>query len=187
MPKPGPKPPSRPARRPLPCPVCRVPLKDVRYEGFWLRLCATCKGFLAERHVAEGIERRRIRTRAELESELKDLSRDSPGPLTCPRCRGEMGQRPLLPPLPTHLDHCDFCGLIWFDGGELAMFQLAYETSRKGAIRVDLQKRLQAMSPGRKAEFERNVRLLVGPGPDPGLLETVVTGLLDALYEIRSR
>jgi hypothetical protein len=54
------------------------------------------------------------------------------------------------------MDICKSCSLAWFDGGELALMQLAYQSQGKFKNSKDLQRRLAELEadPERKALFE---------------------------------
>jgi Zn-finger nucleic acid-binding protein len=133
----------------------------VAYEGVRAWRCRNCRGYLVGRHGAEGIKKRRARKRGDLETESvrergPDIRVDQP----CPKCFATMGKERLRKPVPILLDRCKRCDLLWFDGGELALFQMAYEAGQKGRTGATFRRRLETMSPERRRQFEENLRRL---------------------------
>ena len=113
---------------------------------------------------------------------------DHPAPIRCPRCHLAMGKQPLRVPGfdNLHLDFCRGCSLVWLDGGELALAQLAYQASPAFREKEEMKRRAAARDadPERKAAFDEAVaKLPLDPHPifeeSPPL---VVDALLDILH-----
>ena len=149
---------------PRTCPVCNVPLKPETYEGLLIQHCPQCQGHLIERARLEALQRIPQKTPAELETEAQaGFTGDTASPLRCPRCRVTMFKRPLsVPGIQLHLDLCLDCQLVWLDGGELAMAQLAYQATPKFRDTQEMQRRAEALDadPERKAAYDETVAKL---------------------------
>ena len=59
-----------------------------------------------------------------------------------------------------HIDKCGDCELIWFDAGELARWQLAYEATDRAQEAASLRGKHEQMDPATKREFEENLARL---------------------------
>ena len=164
-----------------PCPICDVALEPEDYEGFRVLRCPECQGHLVELTRYEAIRRLPSKGLAELETEARDgFQGDSAHVLRCPRCRGVMAKQPLhVPGFDLHLDLCKGCSLAWFDGGELAMAQLAHQGSPKFRDTREQMRRAAALDadPARKAAFEAAVAKL------PETRNPVVAGVGDAFCD----
>ena len=168
------------------CPICAVPLVPEAYEGFPVLRCPECAGHLLELARYDSIRRVPEKSLAELEAEAQAGFRgDTPEPLRCPRCHGAMEKRPLnIPGCNLHLDLCRACALVWLDGGELAMAQLAHQAT---PAFQDAQKHKRCAAeldadPERKAAFDTAVaKLPLAPSP---YREGVDEALRDALLRL---
>lgn len=171
------------------CPICQVPLAPETYEGFPIWRCPQCRGTLLDLSRYEAIQSVPEKTLAELETEARDgFLGDHPAPIRCPRCHLAMGKQPLRVPGfdNLHLDFCRGCSLVWLDGGELALAQLAYQASPAFREKEEMKRRAAARDadPERKAAFDEAVaKLPLDPHPffeeSPHL---VVDALLDILH-----
>ena len=169
------------------CPLCQVPLAPEAYEGFPILRCPQCRGSLLELSRYESIKSIPEKTLAELESEAREgFAGDHPEPVRCPRCHLAMDKRPLLVPGfdHLHLDVCRACALVWLDGGELAMAQLAHQATPAFRDRQEMKRRAaeRDADPERKAAFDEAVAKLP-ESQDPftaGLREAVQ----DAFFQI---
>ena len=172
------------------CPICSVPLAPVAYEGFQILRCPQCRGHLLDLSRYEAIQSIPDTSLAELEAEAKaGFQGDHPNRIRCPRCRGVMDKRPLRVPgfENLHLDFCRGCSLVWFDGGELALAQLAYQASPAFRDVQEMKRRAEALDadPERKAAYDEAVAKLP-EAPDPftvGLREAI----FDALFKRPTR
>ena len=152
------------------CPICNVPLEPEAYEGFPVLRCPDCKGHLLDLARYESIKHAPEKSLVELEAEAKDgFAGDNANPIRCPRCHIAMEKRPLpAPGFDLHLDLCRACALVWLDGGELAMAQLAYQASPAFRDSQEMKRRAEALDadPGRKAAFDEAVaKLPEAPNP----------------------
>ena len=170
------------------CPICQVPLAPEAYEGFPILRCPQCRGTLLDLSRYEAIRNIPEKTLAELETEARDgFQGDHPAPIRCPRCHLAMGKQPL--PVPgfdnLHLDFCRGCSLVWLDGGELALAQLAYQNSPAFRDKQEMKRRAAARDadPERKAAFDEAVAKL----PEaPGIFEGAFReALFDVLFTYR--
>jgi Zn-finger nucleic acid-binding protein len=163
---------------PLCCPLCRIELVRLTYEGFGVTQCGSCRGVLVLEGRVGGIKARRERSIEQLGVEIENSSaEDTRTSVPCPSCSHAMYKHSINRPHRFSIDRCDKCHLVWLDGGELAKLQLAFEDSGAGEEASELKRRWDEMSPERRAEFERNLAKLPNP-PNPVLL-----GILDAIKE----
>ena len=77
-------------------------------------------------------------------------------------------------------DTCRNCGAFWFDAGELAMVQQAYEAGPRRKQAEIMKQRYAEMeaSPERRARFEKNLAAMP-KGPD-GLIGAIGQGLTES-------
>ena len=171
------------------CPICAVPLEPEKYEGLRILQCPQCHGHLVDLSRYKSIRRLPENTLAELETEARDhFQGDTPEPVRCPRCHFAMRKRPLhVPGFDLHMDVCGDCSLVWLDGGELAMAQLAHQATPGFRDAQEMKRRSTALDadPERKAAFDEAVAKL----PEaPGIFEGAFReALFDALSTHRGR
>ena len=143
------------------CPVCDLELSRVEYEGYTVRRCASCNGHLMRPDKVEFIKRADRKTPEQLKSEVSaEFSGSSRQRLRCPRCRAPMRKQAInLPVIDLPYDICTDCSLVWLDGGELALVQLAYQSSSGFLNAQEMKRRMQELeaSPERKAIFKANL------------------------------
>ncbi len=166
------------------CPVCNVPLEPVIYETHRLWHCPQCRGDLVDLSRYKAIRRLPQKSLAELEAEAREgFAGDTAESLRCPRCHASMSKRPLsVPGFSLNLDVCEGCSLVWLDGGELAMAQLAHQATPGFRDTQEMKRRAEALSadPERKAAFDEAVaRLPDAPNP---FKEAFREALWDALF-----
>lgn len=146
------------------CPVCNVELLAVVYDDSFVLQCPTCNGHLLSTPGFNGFKRHVPRTEDDLKAEVASQFKGStPQRLKCPHCHFLMRKERLtVPVLDVHADVCDRCSLVWLDGGELAMLQLAFKASGRYSDVDELKRRVRALeaSPERKAAFEENLARL---------------------------
>jgi Zn-finger nucleic acid-binding protein len=121
--------------------------------------------------------------KAEASSEFKA---DSHVTLQCPRCHMSMRKQSAgLPVLHVQTDVCHHCGVVWLDGGELALLQLGYQATNKSINAQKFKRRMAEIeaSPERKARFEEDLARLP-KAKDP--LEDALGEVLMALLQARS-
>ena len=163
------------------CPLCAVPLEPETYEGFGILRCPHCAGHLVELTRYESIRRLPEKSLAELEAEAQaGYQGDNPAPIRCPRCHLTMLKQPIpVPGFSLHMDFCRGCALVWLDGGELAMAQLAHQATPAFRDIQDLKQRSAALEadPDRKAAFEEALSKL------PESTNPFTTGLQEAVRD----
>lgn len=170
------------------CPICNVPLKPETYEGLRILRCPECRGHLLDLSRYEAIQRIPQKTLAELETEAREnFAGDTPQDIRCPRCHVTMLKRPLsIPGFDLHLDVCLDCSLAWFDGGELALAQLAYQGTPKFRETREMKRRAEALEadPERQAAYEEAVEQLpVKKSPfDEAFRESVLEAIESFLF-----
>jgi Zn-finger nucleic acid-binding protein len=143
------------------CPACQSVLERVRYEGFPVMRCSACRGYLLAAQRADAIKRKREKDVEELKDEVLEAALpDSHDPVRCPRCHGKMDKQWIRDPASFLLDKCEACDLWWFDAGEIARYQLAYQISAQGREAAEMQERFADMSDERKEELARNIQRL---------------------------
>lgn len=146
------------------CPICRVDLVPVDYEGFRVMQCGQCFGHLVSLQRFDSIKRIDRKSQDELKSEASSVfTASSRQMLKCPRCHAPMCKQSTdLPVLDLQTDVCRHCDLVWLDGGELALLQLGYQATGKFMNAQEFKRRMQELeaSPERKARFEANLAKL---------------------------
>ncbi len=171
------------------CPVCGAAMENIDYEGFRLRHCHACGGHLIPAARLKAIQQRDAIPRGELQEEVRArFTASTAEPVRCPRCRITMRKQDVrLPVVRVQTDVCAPCGLVWLDGGELALLQLAHEATDTFADRRALQQRAMELetSPERKARFMEDLaRLPDAPSPLGDALSTAEnTLLLDVIID----
>jgi Zn-finger nucleic acid-binding protein len=168
------------------CPICAVPLEPETYEGFPVLRCPDCSGHLVDLTRYESIRRLPEKSLAELEAEAQaGFQGDNPAPVRCPRCHLTMHKKSIpVPGFSLHMDVCRGCALVWLDGGELAMAQLAHQGSASFRDIQDLKRRSAALEadPDRKAAFEEALAKL--PETTDPFTEGLHEAVRDALFQI---
>lgn len=142
------------------CPHCKHPLQRTKYANANVRECPTCKGMLLASTRAEKIKRRVNKDVKELMKEVMAVEpKDGLEEIRCPACRDKMDKR-LVKKLGIHVDDCDQCGMAWFDPGELAEVQLAFEARSQTAELNEFRDRLENMTDEERAEYEQRIAML---------------------------
>ena len=162
------------------CPVCEdARLAQAKYEGVPVRHCLECRGFLVLQSRADGI-RQRIERPAEvlLEDAKAQLIADTRRTIRCPACRETMRKQSMPGAPQFHLDICRKCWYVWFDGGELALYQLAWEASPRGREAARMQQRHRTMSDEERGQLEADIESL----PRVGLSGSLASTLLGAMF-----
>ena len=147
------------------CPVCdHDDLDYTQYDGFRVMKCNKCKGYLLAKRHLDNIERMHKKSQSLLQEELSvEFTGSTDGKIRCPICYKKMDKREFKrTTLSIHADACEACGLVWLDGGELALLQLAYMTTGKYVDAEENKFRMQEVnaSLARKAEYEKNLAQL---------------------------
>ncbi len=165
------------------CPRCRIDLVRFEYEDFQIENCPNCRGHLIKQRRLDGIKRSKKLTTEELKVEAKrEFKASSPEKIRCPRCHVPMEKERADSPISIYLDRCAACNVLWLDGGELALVQLAYEAGQKSLDAAEMKRRMEDLeaSPERKKEFEENLDKLP---PGKTLIDPISEGLWDGLWE----
>ena len=112
---------------------------------------------LLNRDRADKIEKRVNKDTESLakEAEASDLN-DTVEQIPCPACRNRM-KKVLVKDLGFHVDECNNCDQAWFDGGELARLQLAFENDPQRAEVNQMRERIKNMTPEERAEYENRI------------------------------
>ena len=109
------------------CPVCNTTLARVKYEGFAVRQCCTCRGYMVSMKHLALIRSTDEKTVEELMQEVAgETGRDNDETLRCPQCAKPMQRSRVPDPGSFDVDRCKRCQLVWLDGGELARYQLTW-------------------------------------------------------------
>ena len=163
------------------CPYCQTTLVRTKYAGANVRECPGCKGMLLATSRAEKIKRRVNKDIDQLEKELESVSnKDGLEEIRCPACRDKMDKR-LVKKLGIHVDDCNQCGMTWFDSGELAALQLAFEERPQTAELNKFRHRLENMNDEERTEYEASIARLTDLGTP---LDQAVRG---AVFEMSLR
>ena len=167
------------------CPVCQVPMARGSYEELPVFRCSDCRGHLVDSEHAQAIKRRLLLKAAELKAEaLADEQPDSESRLNCPRCRRRMTKQHVRLQGDFQLDLCDHCRFIWFDGGELALWQLAHENTEQGREAAEFQRRHREMTDEQREALQQNLDRLP---ESPTVLHTLFAGVLEGMFLRRWR
>lgn len=127
------------------------------------------------------IERRVNKNQESLESELQGVSEaDTATEIRCPDCRDKM-EKVLVEELGFYVDECDQCGMAWFDSGELARLQLAFETKPQTIELNEMRERLKNMSEEERKEYEKRISEL------PDLGSPMEQAICEATFELAVR
>lgn len=146
--------------------------------------CRGCGGHLVPTRRVEFIKRNDAKTRAELKTDAASFSGSTSRPPACPRCRAEMRKESAdFRTIDIEIDVCRGCALAWFDGGELALLQLAYEATKRHVDNQEMKQRIADIeaSPERKARFEESLSQL-RPGT-AAHIETVFDAIGESLAD----
>ena len=163
------------------CPHCKEALKRTKYANANVRECPNCKGMLLATSRAEKIKRRVNKDVEQLMKEVTTIEpNDGMEEIRCPACRDKMDKQ-LVKHLGIHVDDCNQCGMTWFDPGELAEVQLAFEARAQTSELNGFRDRLENMTDEERSEYEQRIarlRDLVTP------MEQAVRG---AVFELAYR
>ena len=160
------------------CPSCDNTLTRTTYSGANVRQCENCDGILLPKRRAESIQRKIDKDTKRLVAEIvaarhSDLTSD----IRCPQCRNKM-TKISVQELGFSVDECDNCGMAWFDAGELAQLQLAFESRPQTAELNAMRERLENMTDRERAEYERRIAEL------PDLGSPMLQAMTAAAFEI---
>jgi len=164
------------------CPLCNANLVRTAYESLAVHHCEACFGYLLGRHRVEAVKIRREKSTEELKKEVASEGRpDTSERIRCPYCRRKMHKEYVKKPADFNMDVCPDCDIVWFDGGELARLQLAYENSPKGIDAERSRRRMAEMTLPEWEEFERNLAKL--PAGNMSIASIFAEGIGEGLLE----
>lgn len=150
------------------CPSCEKKLSRTQYAGTNVRHCDQCQGVLLKSSRANKIERRVNKDVDELEKEIRRFdNEDTIREVRCPACRDKMDKL-FVKKLEFYVDNCGQCGMSWFDGGELASLQLAYENKPQAKELARMRNRLKNMTDEERLEYETDLQNLRDLGSSMG-------------------
>jgi Zn-finger nucleic acid-binding protein len=174
------------------CPKCGVKLARDQYENATVFLCTSCSGYFIKRNRLLLIKQSRERSEDVLRHEAEtQTTGDSAESLRCPRCRAVKMQKERIRVEPEGeflLDVCKKCDHVWFDGGELARWQLDHEAGESAREAEQFRRRVESRTPEEQAALE--ARLAQAPShsgvfatalSEVALIAITVIGLLLAL------
>ena len=139
------------------CPNCNTALEGTRFANTAVRQCPQCNGFLLQKSRVEKIRRRIDKDHESLKNEILESSRiDSLTTVRCPSCSSRMDKVP-AENLDFYVDECGQCQMSWFDPGELARLQLAFEYDPRTIELNQMRDRLRNMTDEERAEYERRL------------------------------
>ncbi len=178
------------------CPLCKVLLERIRYEGFPVHKCPSCHGALLENKRIEHIKRKMDRSLDELVGESNaERANNTVKPIRCPRCHNTMQKHEASADdmasfkvglEPFCVDVCTQCDITWLDGGELAKMQIDYEASPKGREAAKHYVSYDELDAAGKAKF---VRTIAGATPDSAAqgVNAFASAISHVLYGMRRR
>jgi len=160
------------------CPSCETTLQRETYETFFVFQCPDCSGVLLNTSRLSWIKTRRGLSTEELQGQVDSASstEDTHEKIRCPRCRGEGGaatmdkmeSRKLEPTAELFvIDLCQSCQLAWFNGGELARLQLAYESTPKALAELQMQLQAETRTEEEEEELREDLAQLPGISSTP--------------------
>ncbi len=151
------------------CPRCHQALERVKYEGVNVQHCKTCDGYLVRDAKLDSIKRRREKSPDDLRTEDRQyVPEKSKTESKCPKCLGPMRSVQMDDPISFRVDDCHRCDCVWFDAGELALVQQAYEESEFGEQNAMFQDRFNSLSPQERKNLQEKINRLpvAGEGTD---------------------
>jgi Zn-finger nucleic acid-binding protein len=109
-----------PAPRPIPCPVCEIPLVFAMLENCQVHYCERCRGLLIPRGwFAEIVGRRRSWAEGPPVTPIPPTKNALARTLDCPTCGKRMVVDRYYGPGNIVMDGCPSCDTVWLDFGEL--------------------------------------------------------------------
>jgi Zn-finger nucleic acid-binding protein len=146
------------------CPACHQKLFRTQYAGANVHRCRNCLGHLVDQRRAKKIEKRINKDLGDLKNEIQlATDNDLMDAIRCPRCKARM--KKLLPKdLGFHIDECKNCDFTWFDGGELAKVQLAFEAKAQTQELNQMRNRLESMTPAERQSHKERIDGLIDLG-----------------------
>ena len=114
------------------CPVCRIAMRTVIYEGEFVSHCSNCLGNWLSKSTLKNI----VTVRQILFDQAQSirLARSSPDRsisaaeherlLTCPACKTTLGPRKFTDDSPITFNRCTNCEGVWLDHQELEWVQM---------------------------------------------------------------
>jgi Zn-finger nucleic acid-binding protein len=152
------------------CPVCKVLMDHVTYEGVPTHNCGSCGGYWLTRIGMRMIlARREVAMPEAVEEKMLDLARtsDTQRELRCPTCERPMVKKLFDERAGPRLDFCRQCDGVWLDRAELEACQISCEQSHA-----------PAEAPARRESNARAIRESSPRGePDAEIEETDATGI----------
>jgi Zn-finger nucleic acid-binding protein len=146
------------------CPTCGSPLERAEYENATLFQCGQCLGYLIHKRRMVLVKTSRDRTSTALQEEVAAEQRpDNDEQIRCPRCRVTRMRKErvrISDEGEFHLDTCQKCDHVWFDGGELARWQINHEHGAQGREEDQMRRRAQMRTPEQKAAAAERIAQL---------------------------
>jgi Zn-finger nucleic acid-binding protein len=134
------------------CPVCKIQIERIPYEGVGVHHCGKCGGYWLTRISLDAIlNRRELVMPPAVQAQMLKLAEESNsiGRLICVMCGVQMVKEPFKQWSGVQLDRCPRCEGLWFDRGELEKCQIIWERFQDDPAAADPTGVLQ-----RKAEIE---------------------------------
>lgn len=158
------------------CPSCETTLQSATYEELRVFQCPDCSGVLLNLNRLPQIKAARGLSTEELQEQAESVGDDDTHKkIDCPRCRAvpmdKLKSRQLEPSAELFMiDVCKPCRLAWFNGGELARLQLAYESTPKALAELQMQLEAESRTEEEEAELQENLaRLSANTGDGGGI------------------
>ncbi len=146
------------------CPTCGSPLERAEYENVTVFQCGQCSGYLIHKRRMVLVKTSRARSPTALQEEAAAEQRpDNEEQIRCPRCRVPRMRKELVKISDEgefHLDTCQKCDNVWFDGGELARWQIDHEQGAQGREQDQMRRRSQMRTPEQKAAADERIAQL---------------------------
>ncbi|HJN09164.1 MAG TPA: zf-TFIIB domain-containing protein [Pirellulaceae bacterium] len=146
------------------CPTCAAALERAEYEDVTVFRCGQCSGYLIHRRRMVVVKTSRDRSPTALQEEAAAEQRpDNKEQIRCPRCRVPRMRKERIQISDEgefHLDTCQECDHVWFDGGELARWQIDHEQGAQGREEEQMRRRSQMRTPEQKAAAAQRIAQL---------------------------
>lgn len=139
------------------CPTCDIPLRKAVYAKANVERCPQCFGLLLSSYRAKTLQQRVDKDIDQLIEEARTAPQhETLAEIRCPGCRTQMAEI-ADKDFGFMIDQCERCELTWFDPRELALLQLAYESSPQRVEMNAFRERLKNMTPEERAAYEKRI------------------------------
>ncbi len=103
------------------CPVCKVPLTNMSYDGVSFAECPQCAGIWLHRDGLKQLKAQNVEhlNQIDVMNVPQKVAVSQPAIMDCPECGYAMERFRYMIDSPVMLDCCNTCDGLWIDDGEL--------------------------------------------------------------------